>query len=154
MILSGQTIRKMCQRARNEALISPFKERGVINGLSYGLGPAGYDVSIDMPITLMPGQFYLASTVEHFNIPDMLVMRICDKSTWARRGIAVQNTIAEPGWRGYLTLEITNHSNSPVTILKDTPIAQVIFEVLDQPAEAPYAGKYQDQPRGPVPAIL
>ena len=29
-----------------------------------------------------------------------------DKSTWARRGLVVQNTVIEPGWHGYLTIEV------------------------------------------------
>lgn len=155
MILSGQTIRKMCKgRAKSEMMISPFFERGQHKtGLSYGLGPAGYDVQIDQTVTLKPGQFVLASTFEQFNIPTSLVMRVMDKSTWARRGLAVQNTLAEPGWRGYLTLELSNHSNAPIIIEQGTPIAQVIFEILDQPAEAPYDGKYQNQARGPVSAL-
>jgi len=76
-----------------------------------------------------------------------------DKSTWARLGIAVQNTVIEPGWEGYLTLEITNHSRDRVTILRGSGIAQVIFQFLDLPSEKPYDGKYQDQARGPVAAI-
>jgi dCTP deaminase len=33
-----------------------------------------------------------------------------DKSTWARRGLVVQNTVIEPGWHGYqTTIELTNH---------------------------------------------
>jgi dCTP deaminase len=31
-------------------------------------------------------------------------------------------------------------------------IAQVVFHFLDEPAEKPYAGKYQDQERMPIPA--
>lgn len=155
MILSGQTIRKLCQKARSEALITPFKERDRFkNGMSLGLGPAGYDITIDQTVHIKPGGFALASTVEKFNIPTSLVMRVCDKSTWARMGLAVQNTVAEPGWRGHLTLELTNHSQSSIQIERDTPVAQVIFELLDQPTELPYDGKYQDQARCPVLAIL
>ena len=71
-----------------------------------------------------------------------------DKSSWARQGITVQNTVLEPGWRGFLTLEITNHHSEVREIRRGSPIAQVVFHCMDQ-AVLPYDGKYQDQGRGP-----
>jgi dCTP deaminase len=121
--------------------------------MTYGLGPAGYDVRIAEEIVIPRGGARLASTLEHFDMPNDLLARVADKSTWARRFVAVQNTIIEPGWRGYLTLEISNHSDSHVRIVEGSPIAQIIFDLLDEPAERPYDGKYQDQPRGAVAAI-
>lgn len=85
-------------------------------------------------------------------MPIDLLGRVADKSTLARRGLAVQNTIIEPGWRGYLTLELSNHGRDAIEIVAGMPIAQIIFDVLDEPAERPYAGKYQDQRAGAVPA--
>lgn len=66
--------------------------------------------------------------------------------------IAVQNTIIEPGWRGFLTLEITNHSRGTIWIQRGSPIAQIIFHQLLEPTDAPYVGKYQDQESRPVAA--
>src|SRR5262249_10096909 len=57
-----------------------------------------------------------------------------------------------PGWPGYLTLEISNHSQTEVIIDAGEPIAQIVFELLDFPTEQPYAGKYYNQERGPQPA--
>lgn len=149
MILSAQTIRK-------RGIFTPFNERTVHHGLSYGLSSCGYDVRIAESITLgiNSNNFFLASTIEHFNMPNDLVGRVCDKSTWARRGIAVQNTIIEPGWRGHLTLEISNNSKSIIFINAGMPIAQIMFELLDEPTEQPYQGKYQDQIAEPIPAKL
>jgi len=62
--------------------------------------------------------------------------------------------VIEPGWAGWLTLEITNHSAQPVRLMKGMPIAQIIFELLDQPAEKPYRGKYNNQRNEPVEAIV
>lgn len=147
MILSGQSIRR-------RGIFRPFAERTHSHGMTYGLGPAGYDVRIAETMTLAPGQAALASTVEHFDMPADLLGRVADKSTWARRFVAVQNTIIEPGWRGYLTLEISNHGAEPVELLSGMPIAQIIFDMLDEPTDAPYDGKYQDQSAGAVAAIL
>jgi dCTP deaminase len=147
MILSGQSIRARC-------IFDPFHRRTVAHGMTFGLGPAGYDVRIRESITLFPGEFALASTIEHFDMPNDLLGRVADKSTWARQGISMFNTVIEPGWRGYLTLEIANHGRLSTHIPAGAPIAQIILELLDQPAEKPYAGKYQDQAAAPVRAIL
>lgn len=151
MILSAQSI-----RARRE-MIEPFFERTENSyGLTYGLGPAGYDIRLAGDLWIPDGGFRLGSSIEHFNMPDDLIGIVHDKSTWARRGIAVQNTVIEPGWRGYLTLEISNHNSDPtygqILLSAGQPICQVIFHTLDVPTESPYDGKYQDQAPGPQPA--
>src|SRR5580704_10279430 len=133
VILPAQEIRKLRP-------LDPFVERKVAFGTTYGLGPAGYDVRI-------------ASTIEHFDMPNDVMAIVHDKSTWARRGVAVQNTVIEPGWRGWLTLEITMHAWRLLRIRSGTPIAQIVFHRLEAPTERSYQGKYQDQRRGPQPAI-
>lgn len=145
MILSAQSIRKL-------GIISPFNERTVAGGLSYGLSSCGYDVRIKEQVMFRGArQFSLASTIEHFDMPLNVVGRVHDKSTWARRGLAIQNTIIEPGWRGYLTLELSNNDRGNILCIEaGAPIAQIIFELLDEPTEAPYTGKYMDQPGCPV----
>lgn len=146
MILCGDSIRE------REGMIIPFVEKTQRDGLSFGLSYCGYDIRVAQDLVFQPGNFKIASSLEHFDMPLDLVARVCDKSTWARVGIAVQNTIIEPGWRGYLTLEITNHSSKIVKIKNGDPIAQIIFEQLDKPVERGYTGKYQDQPNVPTPA--
>ena len=84
--------------------------------------------------------------------PDVLGI-VHDKSTWARLGLACQNTVIEPGWHGWLTLELTNHGTEALTIERGMPIAQVIFHFVDDDTVG-YEGKYQDQRRGPVKPIL
>lgn len=149
MILPAQHI-----RALKPPVVRPFVERThhTLSGMTYGLGPAGYDVRIAERILLKPGAFALASTVERFTMGDDLIGFVHDKSTWARQGLAVQNTVIEPGWQGWLTLELTNHGYSDLAIESGSPIAQVIFHRLPEPTEVPYRGKYQDQLPGPQPA--
>lgn len=104
MTLSGQSI-----RAKYNTAIEPLVERTVFNGLSYGLSSAGYDIRLAEEVYLPPGEFKLASSVERFNMPLDLIAVVYDKSTLVRLGLTVQNTVVEPGWRGYLTLELANH---------------------------------------------
>ena len=142
------------QSIKVTTLITPMREKYKVNGVSGGLSQCGYDVAIAEDIIMWPGRFKLASTVEHFDLPNNIAMVVMDKSTWARRGLTLQTTIAEPGWRGFLTLEMTLHSFTFLKIKAGTPIAQVVFHTLDQPTDLPYTGKYQDQKAGPVKAML
>jgi dCTP deaminase len=147
-VLSAQAIRR-------RGIFTPFCERSKVNGMSYGLSACGYDIRIEQGFKLFPGEFKLASTVEHFDMPADLMGIVHDKSTWARLGVAVQNTVIEPGWRGFLTLELTNHSDLMRVIEPGAPIAQVILHNLDEETEQPYAGRYQDQQSGvQVPLLV
>jgi dCTP deaminase len=148
MIIPAQTLRQLKP-------VEPFVERTRHHGMTFGLSPAGYDIRIAQDVKLSRlRSFVLASSVERFVMPADLIAQVCDKSSWARRGVAVQNTIIEPGWRGYLTLELTYARWWPIRIKAGSPIAQIIFFRLEAPTEQPYAGKYQDQRAGPVPAII
>lgn len=161
MIASAQTLRRLRP-------VSPLLERQRAHGLTYGLGPCGIDLRVAEDVLLYrqgsvimePGawstrapSFALASCMEYFTMPANLLGVVHDKSTWARMGLAVQNTVIEPGWRGYLTLELTYHGNAEtLRIAAGSPICQVIFHLLDEPTDALYGGKYQDQKAGPQPA--
>lgn len=156
MIASAQTLRKYQP-------LTPFVERQKAFGMTFGLGPAGYDIRIAEDLELPPGGFRLASSLEHFMMPDDMLGIVHDKSTWARLGLCVQNTVIEPGWKGYLTLELTNHqlaeslkwtNKTTIRLTKGMPIAQIIFHMLDKPTDQPYRGKYQNQAEGPQQAIL
>ena len=127
--------------------LTPLVAKGYQNGLSYGLSNASYDVRIEQSITLWPGRFVLASTIEVFNMPDDLAAVVMDKSTNARRGLCVQNTFVDPGFRGWLTVELTNHSWRFIKLESGDAIAQVVFHQLDKPTKG-YSGKYQNQERG------
>jgi dCTP deaminase len=121
------------------------------NGVSFGLSEAGYDIRIRQSLWLFPfRKFKLASTVERFQMPANLVGVVHDKSTWARRGLSVFNTVIEPGWEGWLTLELVYHGFKPLYIPKETGIAQVLFHEISEPRM--YNGKYQNQENKPVGA--
>ena len=122
------------------------------HGVSYGLSEAGYDLRIKQAVTLHPfKRFALASTIEKFDMPRDLVAVVHDKSTWARKGLSVFNTVIEPDWRGWLTLELVYYGWKPLHIPAGAGIAQAIFHRIEEPAS--YGnGKYQDQADRPVEA--
>lgn len=139
------------------------------HGVSYGLGEAGYDIRVKQTIhfndgemgrfvvakhgddaMFSKGRFVLASSKEQFQMPNNLMAIVHDKSTWARRGLSVFNTVIEPGWHGFLTLELVYHGSEELIIPAGAGIAQVIFHELK--ATGNYTGKYQFQDDRPVGA--
>ncbi|MEA2340589.1 MAG: dCTP deaminase [Solirubrobacteraceae bacterium] len=87
-----------------------------------------------------PGEFVLGRTLEWVELPDDVVARIEGKSSLGRLGLIVHATagFVDPGWRGTLTLEITNLTRVPIVLWPGKPIAQLSFMTLDAPAERPY----------------
>lgn len=157
-VLSAQSIRQLCHNPHTRLntkleLICPFTERGVINGRSYGLGPCTYDVRTNGNILLPVNQGRLAVTIEHFNLPHNVCGSVLDKSTHARVFVTAFNTHLDPGWCGYLTVELVNLGNSVVEWQHGDPLCQIKFEWLDEKTELPYRGKYQGQPAVPVGPI-
>jgi dCTP deaminase len=133
--------------------VSPMMaEKHRLHGVSHGLSEAGYDIRIKQDVWLFPfKRFALASAIEKFRMPHHLVGIVHDKSTWARRGLSVFNTVIEPGWNGFLTLELVYHRWKPLHIPAGAGIAQVIFHQTS--STAAYNGKYQNQENRPVKAI-
>jgi dCTP deaminase len=164
-ILSAQSIRNFCCLGFSNLcdlgvspvnLIQPFNERTLSHGRSFGLSSCGYDVRLASAenMTLNKGDFTLGVIQEYIHMPDWLMGHVADKSTNARLGLSVFNTIIEPNWRGYLTVEMVNHCAEPVQLFAGMPIAQILFHQLDEETEKPYNGKYQSQPKQPVKAIM
>lgn len=146
-------------------------------GTSFGLGEAGYDIRIKQEVHFKPNEFFkfhmdckvtdpdpditarieratrftLASAIEEFKMPNNLTGIVHDKSTWARRGLSVFNTVIEPGWKGFLTLELVYHGQTELIIPAGAGIAQVMFHEVKMPTA--YTGKYQNQADEPVGAI-
>jgi dCTP deaminase len=149
MVISGGTLRE-----HYPSIVTPFSERERSYGLTYGVGFAGYDVRLQDGLILDPKDFKLGVTLERFSMPLDLLGVVHDKSTWARQGLSVNNTVIEPGWEGFLTLEIFNHSQNSIALFAGMPIVQVVFHKLDLSLNAGYNGKYQHAGPAPQEAIF
>ena len=129
-----------------------LREKVAHNGVTHGLTECGYDIRIKQDVYLSSSyKFILASSIEEFQMPNHLMAVVHDKSSWARRGLSVFNSCIEPGWNGFLTLELVYHGNDDLFIPAGSGIAQVIFHDILEPAS--YKGRYNNQPDRPVSAI-
>ncbi len=159
-------------------MIKPFHPQQIKNNnISYGLSSYGYDIRIadefkifkgsgkktvdpknvrvdlfedfkGATCVIPPNSFILARSFEYFKMPSNVLALCTGKSTYARIGVIVNVTPLEPSWEGYLTIAISNTSNSPAKLYADEGIAQVVFFESDEQCQVTYAdrkGKYQSQ---------
>lgn len=100
---------------------------------------------------LHPGDFVLGTTKERVEIPPDLLATVEGRSSLGRLAVVIHATagIVDPGYRGQITLELSNLGTAPVALTPGMRISQLIFTELKTPAERPYGAargsKYQDQ---------
>ncbi|PSP83799.1 dCTP deaminase [Halobacteriales archaeon QS_6_64_34] len=100
---------------------------------------------------LHPGDFVLGTTHERVEIPDDLIAHVEGRSSLGRLAIVVHATagLADPGYKGQITLELSNLGTAPVALTPGMRISQLTFTELKTPADRPYGAergsKYQDQ---------
>ena len=108
-------------------------------------------VDEDEEFILHPGDFVLGTTKERVEIPPDLIAHVQGRSSLGRLAIVIHATagVVDPGYKGQITLELSNLGTAPVSLTPDMRISQVIFTELTRPAERPYGeergSKYQDQ---------
>ena len=184
--MSIRSDRWITRMAKEHGLIEPFEEGQVRKGVvSYGVSSYGYDTRVSDEFKIFtnvnssivdpkdfdpasfvdvktdvcivpPNSFALAHTVEYFRMPRNVLAICLGKSTYARCGIIVNVTPFEPGWEGYVTIEISNTTPLPAKIYANEGIAQVIFFEADEECTVSYAdraGKYQKQTGVTLPRI-
>lgn len=108
-------------------------------------------------IKIPPNSFALAETVELLHIPRNINCLCLGKSTYARCGVIMNFTPFEPGWRGVVTVEISNSTPLPVAINAWQGIGQAQFSLTVGKCEKSYGekrnAKYQDQTGLTLPSV-
>lgn len=178
MVLSDKTIRE--EMATGEIVIEPFEpddlqpasvdlhlDRDVRVFVNHtegyvDLGKETPDLTKvetipeDRAFILHPGEFVLGNTLERIELGHRIVARLEGKSSLGRIGLLIHSTagFVDPGWKGTLTLELSNVSRLPLTLYRGMPIGQISFQYLTTDAERPYGSaglrsRYQHQ-QGPT----
>lgn len=163
-----------------ETLVSKIGDKKII---SKGLSSAGYDISVSDEYKIFsnarhtvvdpkdfdedafiehrgdtciipPNSFVLCRSVEKVNIPRDIMSVAIGKSSIARAGLVVGITPIEPGFKGDITIEISNTTPLPARVHSFEGIAQLLFFKLSgdgcKVSYSDRAGKYQNQ-TGVVP---
>jgi dCTP deaminase len=114
------------------------------------------EVKSDEPFILHPGEFVLGSTYEFVTLPNDVAARLEGKSSLGRLGLLTHSTagFVDPGFKGHVTLELSNVATLPIKLWPGMKIGQLCFFKLTSEAEHPYgsdkySSRYQGQ-RGPT----
>ena len=104
--------------------------------------PASYDLraASDMPIP--HGTCSLVPTIEWVELPTDLAGTLMCRSSFGRKGILLGAGYVDPGFRGQLTLCLTNMGDD-IVIKKNDRIVQLILHEVRGDGEG-YSGRYQD----------
>ena len=109
-------------------------------------------VADDEPFILHPSEFVLGQTLEWVELPNDLVARLEGRSSLGRLGLLIHSTAGyvDPGWKGNLTLELSNVANLPIALYAGMRIGQISFFRMSSPVERPYGSpelrsRYQGQ---------
>jgi dCTP deaminase len=126
------------------ALIDPRLEQADLTELR--------TIGSDEPFILHPGEFVLGQTREWVELPDDIVARLEGKSSLGRLGLLIHSTAGyvDPGWKGTLTLELSNVARLPIALHEGMRIGQISFYEMSSPVERPYGSeglgsRYQGQ---------
>ncbi len=110
------------------------------------------NVTDDEAFVLHPGEFVLGQTLEWVELPNDLVARLEGKSSLGRLGLLIHSTAGyvDPGWKGKLTLELSNVAKLPIALYFGMKIGQISFFAMSSPVDRPYGSaglgsKYQGQ---------
>jgi dCTP deaminase len=93
---------------------------------------------------LHPNQLILAVTLEYVSLPFNVFCQVASRSSWGRLGLVVATAaVVQPGFKGCLTLELANLSDSPITLYPGLLVGQLVFFEVETPGgTAVYQGRY------------
>ena len=110
------------------------------------------EIDVEKPFILHRGEFVLVSPVERIELPTDIVARLEGKSSLGRIGLVIHSTAGyiDPGWKGQLTLELTNVARLPITLYYGMRIGQISFQRMTTEVDRPYGSselgsRYQGQ---------
>ena len=108
------------------------------------------------PFILHPNQLILAVTLEYISMPAAVSGQVTSRSSWGRLGLIIATAaIVQPGFKGCLTLELANLSDSPITLYPGLLVGQLVFfEVKQGSVPIPYKGRYDCPTEAGLPAFF
>jgi dCTP deaminase len=137
MILSAQEIVRRLDRdlPSEKLVIRPYDSKCQ--------QPASYDLRAAEKICLSRGVCTLIPTLEWVELPMDLAGTLRLRSSFGRRGALLGAGFIDPGFRGQLTLCLTNMGQEEMIVNKDDRVVQMILHEV-RSGDRMYTGRYQD----------
>ncbi|MEX3313998.1 dCTP deaminase [Sulfitobacter sp. PS-8MA] len=83
---------------------------------------------------LYPSQTALSTTLEYIGLPNNVYSDVTTRSSYNRLGLTLNSTF-QPGFRGCVSLELFNHSNSPIELVVGSRIVQARFFGVEEDSQ-------------------
>lgn len=104
-----------------------------------------YELEDGRTISIRPGEFMLATTIECIGVPKKAAAFVQGRSSIGRAGLTVQNAgFVDPGFTGHITLELKNDSPCTIILYPGYPVTQLVYMDAADVSEG-YRGKYTGQ---------
>jgi dCTP deaminase len=137
MILSASEITRRLhpEKGSGKLVITPYRQECQ--------QPASYDLRAASDTTILRGICTLVPTLEWVELPTDLAGTLMCRSSFGRRGVLLGAGYVDPGFRGQLTLCLTNMGNDEICIRENDRIVQMILHEVREGNHG-YSGRYQD----------
>lgn len=133
MILSSSEIVR--RREDGDLVIEPYH--------SVSQQPASYDLRVAGATVLPCNACTLVPSIERVELPADLAATLRCRSSLARRGVILGGGFVDPGFRGQLTLCLTNMGPEPITLAPGDRVVQMVIQEVRN-GDRLYQGRYQD----------
>ena len=134
MILSASEIRRRVQEGSG-LVILPYSDTCQ--------QPASYDLRVTGHQILARGACTLVPSLEWVELPADLAATLRCRSSFARRGLIIGGGFVDPGFRGQLTLCLSNLGAEDIVLSPSERVVQMILHGVEGSTEL-YEGRYQD----------
>ncbi|MDI6875964.1 MAG: dCTP deaminase [Methanomicrobiales archaeon] len=134
MILSAREIRNRLDKG-DGLVIAPYSDACQ--------QPASYDLRAAETATLVRGRCTLVHTLERVEMPGDIAAVLRCRSSYARRGVLLGGGFVDPGFRGQLTLCLTNMGEGDILLPQGDRVVQMILHEV-KGVGGLYNGRYQD----------
>lgn len=101
-----------------------------------------YGEPIQLPTAIPAHTVALVSTQSNFSIHEKRLGLLTLRHTWAGLGLMAPMTIADPGFKGHLTLMVYNSSNYRIMVRPDDSLWSM---TMIPTTSKNYEGRYQNQ---------
>ena len=137
MILSGTEIRNRLgdDSLQGSLVIRPYSDESQ--------QPASYDLRAADTVLLEKNTCKLISSLEWVGLPRDLAGTLRCRSSLGRRGVLLGAGFVDPGFRGHLTLCLTNMGATDIEIPKHERVVQMVLQEVKGSTQL-YDGRYQD----------
>ena len=105
--------------------------------------PASYDLRAADDTFLPRGTCTLVPSLEWVELPQDVAGTLRCRSSFGRRGVLMGAGFVDPGFRGQLTLCLTNMGSEDIGMHKNDRIVQMILHEVRNGNQR-YSGRYQD----------